>query len=92
MKSPFPGMDPYLEQRWRDLHTRLVHYSCDEIQTRLPTDLFAHVLNLQSIVEMCYAKRRYETLIAYQQDPDPPLEGHDAEWADSFLRTAGRRK
>ncbi len=43
MKSPFPGMDPYLGRKWRDVHTRLALYSCDEIQTRLPPDLFAHV-------------------------------------------------
>ncbi len=264
MKSPFPGMDPYLEQRWRDVHTRLALYSCDEIQTRLPADLFAHVeervyveneglpersmspdvrvlelphrqsasvavldeieiaepyllsvenepvteifieirevgtgnriittieylsktnklpgegrqlyqkkladlrnagvslveidllrlggcglsiapheipahirapyhviirrgsnwgraeiyplplrqrlpafriplrpsdsdvtLDLQAIVEMSYVKGRYDTLIDHQQDPDPPLEGHEAEWADELLRAAGRRK
>ena len=27
MKSPFPGMDPYLEVRWGDLHTRLIVYA-----------------------------------------------------------------
>jgi len=24
MKSPFPGMDPYLEQKWGELHTSLI--------------------------------------------------------------------
>ncbi len=24
MRSPFPGMDPYLEQFWRDVHARLI--------------------------------------------------------------------
>jgi hypothetical protein len=23
MKSPFPGMDPYLESRWADVHSKL---------------------------------------------------------------------
>jgi hypothetical protein len=24
MKSPFPGMDPYLESRWSDVHPKLI--------------------------------------------------------------------
>ena len=39
MNSPFPGMDPYLEKHWRDVHHRLVTYSCDQLQSRLPSDL-----------------------------------------------------
>jgi hypothetical protein len=36
-------MDPYLEQSWRDIHARLVIYSCDELQAQLPEDLYARV-------------------------------------------------
>jgi Protein of unknown function (DUF4058) len=43
VKSPFPGMDPYLEQHWRDLHARLIIYSCDQLQGQLPADLYARV-------------------------------------------------
>jgi hypothetical protein len=43
MKSPFPGMDPYLEQFWRDVHARLIIYSCDQLQAQLPDDLYARV-------------------------------------------------
>ena len=43
MKSPFPGMDPYLEQYWRDVHARLIIYSCDQLQSQLPADLYARV-------------------------------------------------
>jgi hypothetical protein len=43
MKSPFPGMDPYLEQHWRDVHSRLVVYACDQMQTSLPQDLCVRV-------------------------------------------------
>ena len=43
MKSPFPGMDPYLERHWRDVHSRFVMYACDQIQTGLPADLLARV-------------------------------------------------
>lgn len=43
MKSPFPGMDPYLEPFWGDIHSRLVIYACDRLQTRIPRDLKCRV-------------------------------------------------
>lgn len=41
MKSPFPGMDPYLESRWRDVHQKLVTYIADALQPGLPEALVA---------------------------------------------------
>lgn len=43
MASPFPGMDPYLEEFWRDIHARLVIYAADQLQGQLPADLRARV-------------------------------------------------
>jgi hypothetical protein len=43
MKSPFPGMDPYLERDWEDVHHRLVQYASDTLQPDLPDDLLARV-------------------------------------------------
>ena len=43
MKSPFPGMDPYLEEHWGDIHAGLVIYARDAIQACLPSDLRARV-------------------------------------------------
>jgi hypothetical protein len=43
MKSPFPGMDPYLERHWEDVHHRLVQYASDTLQPDLPDDLLARV-------------------------------------------------
>jgi hypothetical protein len=43
MTSPFPGMDPYLEAYWGDVHTRMALYSCDALNTQLPGDLVARV-------------------------------------------------
>ena len=42
-ESPFPGMDPYLERFWRDVHHRLVTYAADALQPNLPEDLRARV-------------------------------------------------
>jgi Protein of unknown function (DUF4058) len=43
MSSPFPGMDPYLEQHWRDIHSRLVLYTCDQLDEQLPGSMIARV-------------------------------------------------
>lgn len=43
MPSPFPGMDPYLESRWRDVHASLMIYARDLLNEQLPSDLQALV-------------------------------------------------
>jgi hypothetical protein len=43
MKSPFPGMDPYLERHWGDVHQALVTYIRDQLQPSLPDDLRARM-------------------------------------------------
>src|SRR4051794_9288612 len=43
MPSPFPGMDPYLEGHWRDVHARLIIYASDALQGVLPGSLRARV-------------------------------------------------
>ncbi|MBI3097319.1 MAG: DUF4058 family protein [Planctomycetes bacterium] len=44
-RSPFPGMDPYLEDpsRWRDVHSRLVTYLCDDLQGGIPDRYYARM-------------------------------------------------
>lgn len=41
MPSPFPGMDPYLERHWRDVHAALVSEARFMLNGRLPPDLLA---------------------------------------------------
>jgi hypothetical protein len=43
MKSPFPGMDPYLEWYWGDVHTRLTTYAGDQLAPQMPPDLRVRV-------------------------------------------------
>ena len=43
MPSPFPGMDPFLESYWGDVHTSLTTYARDQLNRQLPTDLRARV-------------------------------------------------
>ncbi len=40
-RSPFPGMDPYLETRWDDVHARLCVYISEVLQQQLPIGLRA---------------------------------------------------
>jgi hypothetical protein len=40
-RSPFPGMDPYLERNWSDVHVRLVAYAGDALNNGMPDDLVA---------------------------------------------------
>src|SRR5689334_18576778 len=41
MTSPFPGMDPYLERRWRDVHASLIQCARERLNQLLPADLAA---------------------------------------------------
>jgi hypothetical protein len=43
MKSPFPGMDPYLEKYWSEVHEGLIIYTRDQLQEQLPSQLRARV-------------------------------------------------
>lgn len=48
------------------------------------------VLELQPLIAQAYVNGRHDD-IDYRTDPDPPLEGADAAWADDLLRAQGRR-
>ena len=43
MPSPFPGMDPFLEAHWGDVHTSLAVAIRNDLQHRLPDSLVARV-------------------------------------------------
>jgi hypothetical protein len=43
MQSPFPGMDPYLEQHWGDVHHNLITFAQGLLNDLLPRDLRARV-------------------------------------------------
>ena len=77
MKSPFPGMDPYLEAHWGDVHHRLVQYACDEIQTHLPRDLRARVEE-RVFVESPQSTGRVvypDVRVVERRAPSPPSAG-----------------
>jgi hypothetical protein len=53
--NPFPGMNPFFEQQWRDAHTMLIAYLRDTLQECLPTDLVARAE--EEAVALCSGQR-----------------------------------
>lgn len=43
MKSPFPGMDPFVEPNWRDIHASMMTYARDQLVDQLPPTLIARI-------------------------------------------------
>lgn len=50
-QNPLPGMNPWLEAYWGDIHTSLTTYARDEIQRQLPSSLHAHVEEYLAVAE-----------------------------------------
>jgi hypothetical protein len=48
-------------------------------------------LDLQALIEQCYRNGAYEGTLNYAVDPDPPLIGVEAQWADEMLHEKGLR-
>ncbi len=43
MKSPFPGMDPFLERHWQEVHLTFLVYASTQLNDHLPNELLARV-------------------------------------------------
>jgi len=43
MSNPFPGMNPWLQPFWRDVHARFLVYAADQLNGELPPGLQARV-------------------------------------------------
>jgi hypothetical protein len=90
-RTPYAGC---VRRGWKPLE---VEYYRLPLGERLPafriqlreTDPDAR-LDLQAVVDQCYELAVYDD-IDYREDPDPPLTGDDARWADALLREQGRR-
>jgi hypothetical protein len=86
-QNPFPGMNPYLERRWGDVHARLASYAADQIQERLPSDLRARMqerIYIESTDEVHVHPRReayspdvhvYETRTSPGDETEPQESG-----------------
>ena len=41
-KNPFPGMNPWLQRRWSDVHTKLITFIAEALTDELPRELAAY--------------------------------------------------
>jgi hypothetical protein len=48
-------------------------------------------LNLQAVLDSAYDRARYDRVIDYTKEPDPPLSKEWRDWADRLLREKGLR-
>src|SRR3954470_24454720 len=78
MRSPFPGMDPYLEQRWGDFHAALVTYIRDALQPGLPDDLRARMEERVFVEELGAPARQYVPDVHVYEPPRKPPTGSTA--------------
>jgi hypothetical protein len=52
--NPLPGMNPWLEKRWGDVHTSLTTYARDAIQRQLPPGLQAQVEEYLAVEDLSH--------------------------------------
>lgn len=74
--NPFPGMDPYFEERWPEVHASLIVYARNQINPQLPDDLRT---NIEETLAVCV-----DDDYGHSIRPDLQITGEDAE----FLRHA----
>jgi hypothetical protein len=64
LKSPFPGMDPYLEARWPNVHTTLIAAIQEALQPALPAGLRARAEERVLLEGPADDLRRYRSDVA----------------------------
>ena len=92
MKNRFPGMNPWLEEFWQDVHAKLLVYACDQLNAELPPELHARVDERLAIGAEEGATRRVGTrhefysALAQRLPGDPrALRRSDADGSDLQL-------
>jgi hypothetical protein len=79
MRSPFPGMDPYLEQHWEDVHTALIGYVRDTLQPQLSDDLIARM------EEKVYVEEESEKRL---RKPAVHVVEHQPNWSSQSVNSS----
>jgi len=81
MKSPFPGMDPYLETHWGDVHTTLMVYARNQLNAELPDNLQARVEEGLAVTADDEASRTIYPDVSVVEDADASKGNADAATA-----------
>lgn len=84
-RSPFPGMDPWLETHWRDVHSSLMVYARDALQDQLPGDLLARV---EEGVSIDYGDDLRRTVVPDVHVAEEPGSWSAVEPADAAVAVA----
>lgn len=71
MPSPFPGMDPYLEERslWPDVHQRLITYISETLQPQVRPKYIARI---GERIELASIQKGYVPDVMVVQPPENP--------------------
>ena len=77
MPGPFPGMDPFLEDFWGDVHASLTLYTRNALQSQLPPDLCARVEEYLGIATVGEDERHIQPDVRVAERPQPPARGRD---------------
>jgi hypothetical protein len=75
-RSPFPGMDPWLESYWGTVHPSYIIYCRDQLAPQLPKGLFASVEETIYVVSPEWDQRSYRpdvAVISTEKWPQEPL-------------------
>src|SRR5579872_3251192 len=74
MPSPFPGMDPYLEDPslWRGVHSRLINYAAEALQAALPPGFIADIDERLYVVEP--ERSIYPDIAVSKRPPERPQQ------------------
>lgn len=75
MPSPFPGMDPYLEDRslWPDLHQRLIAYTAETLQSQIRPKYIARIRERIQLAEVRPSYIPGVLLVHHLREPAPTL-------------------
>jgi len=73
VKNPFPGMNPWLESFWRDVHATLLVYARDQLNAELPPGLVARVDERLAVEADQKKARVYVPDVAVTESWDRPM-------------------
>src|SRR2546422_5912028 len=72
VKNPFPGMNPWLEQYWPDVHASVLVYARDQLNAELPRGFQARVDERLAIDLDAEKPTKYRPDVAITEDWDKP--------------------
>jgi hypothetical protein len=85
--NPFPGMNPFLQAYWSDVHTRLVVAVADQLAEQLPDGLVTRTEESVSIAESSDSYRPDVAVVEDLSDSHSPLRMQESAAASAIRFT-----